>query len=103
MHGDFSRFSLEPDAPWTWTRVLFQQGRLPLDADFNAQAAIFLALYRQLARDLIGEHGGPKDKLGFEITRGTDNRLTIGEGHYWVAGWPIENEDKLFLDDQPSF
>ena len=77
MQGDFSRFSLLPADSWAraaltragrggvaldldhgaWTRVLFQQGRVQLDADLNEQTAAGLALHRRLARDVIGEHG----------------------------------------------
>src|SRR5690348_4223905 len=88
MQGDFSRFMLEPPGPWT--RVLFQQGKIQLDADHNNQAAVFLALFRRLARDLIGEHGGPAKSAGFGVSV-QQGRFVIGEGRYWVDGWQIEN------------
>jgi Family of unknown function (DUF6519) len=98
MQGDFSRFALTPAAPWT--RVLFQQGRVQLDADLNEQTAVATALYRRLARDLIGDHGGPEDDLGFAITI-SGNSLRIGRGRYWVAGWPVENpESELPFENQ---
>jgi Family of unknown function (DUF6519) len=52
MQGDFSRLTL--DSPYT--RVLLQQGRPLLDADWNEQAAILLNQIRTLARGLYGSN-----------------------------------------------
>jgi len=77
MKGDFSRLTF--DATKHFRRVLMQQGRVQLDADWNEQTAILLHHLQSLAKDLIGEHGGPADlidsvngnvlkrNLGFEI------------------------------------
>lgn len=75
MKGDFSRLTF--DAAKHFTRVLQQQGRVQLDADWNEQSAILLHYLQTLASDLIGDHGGPKDdvdgkvikrkKLGFDL------------------------------------
>lgn len=61
MKGDFSRLTF--DARKHFSRVLQQQGRVQLDADWNEQSAILLHYLQTLAGDLIGEHGGPKDRL----------------------------------------
>jgi Family of unknown function (DUF6519) len=51
-----------------FARVLMQQGRVQLDADWNEQMDILLHYMRTLAADLIGPHGGPDGpELGFEI------------------------------------
>lgn len=76
MKGDFSRLTF--DVTKHFSRVLMQQGRVQLDADWNEQTAILLHYLQTLAKDLIGEHGGPADivdstnnvlkrNLGFEI------------------------------------
>jgi hypothetical protein len=77
MKGDFSRLTF--DVTKNFRRVLMQQGRVQLDADWNEQTAILLHYLQSLAKDLIGEHGGPADitdgvsgnvlkrNLGFEI------------------------------------
>lgn len=108
MHADFSRFSAEPEAPWT--RVLHQQGRVPLDQDLNAQVAIELAMHRAMMRDLLGPHGAPQagqggEAPGFAITGkiGTAGGLVAGPGRYWVEGWPVRNEAPLALRAQPAF
>jgi hypothetical protein len=63
MKGDFSRETF--DAYHHYAGVLFQQGRVQVDADFNEQHAISNYTSRSLARDLIGPHGGPAENLGF--------------------------------------
>ncbi len=52
MHGDFSRITFRPDE--LFTRVLMQQGRPQLDADFNELMSIVLHWQRELAKDMIG-------------------------------------------------
>ena len=58
MKGDFSRDTFDPTKGFS--RVLMQQGRVQLDADWNEQAAILLHYLRTLAADLIGPCAGPK-------------------------------------------
>jgi hypothetical protein len=93
MKGDFSRVTFDPRK--NFTRVLMQQGRVQLDADWNEQAAILLHYLRTLAADVIGPFGGPKEGLGFEIAKveanGKLSDLTIGPGHYYVDGLLCEN------------
>jgi len=93
MKGDFSRLVFDPDKQYT--RVLMQQGRVQLDADWNEQAAILLHYLERLAADLIGPFGGPKDDLGFAIAPVVENdeisKLTIGKGRYYVDGLLCEN------------
>ncbi len=93
MRGDFSRDTF--DASKHFCRVLMQQGRVQLDADWNEQASISAHYLRCLAMDLIGAHGGPGD--GFRISRIPASAkqpladLGIAAGHYYVAGLLCEN------------
>lgn len=86
MKGDFSRNTF--NAHHHFTRVLMQQGRVQLDADWNEQTSILLHYLRTLAADVIGDHGGPADGLGFEIKvpEDEDGVFAISEGHYYVDG-----------------
>lgn len=89
MKGDFSRDTFHRQHHFS--RVLMQQGRVLLDADWNEQTSILLHYLRTLAADLIGPHGGPDE--GFEITC-SDERpcdFMIGRGHYYVDGILCEN------------
>jgi hypothetical protein len=83
-----------------------QQGRVQLDADWNAQVAIQLRYLRMLATDLIGPHGGPSD--GFAITdkAASGGQLTgdfsITQGRYYVGGWPCENDGDVLYRSQST-
>ena len=109
MKGDFSRVTFDPRK--NFTRVLMQQGRVQLDADWNEQAAILLHYLQTLAADLIGPYGGPEKYWGFEIVpvSSANRKLTdlkIGNGRYYVDGLLCENvvgaEDVLY-SKQPGF
>jgi hypothetical protein len=106
MSGDFSRRTFDPTK--RYSGVLMQQGRVQLDADWNEQVAIGLHQLRALARDLIGEDGGPKDRAGFKIgaptsadgLRGGD--FTISPGPYYVQGILCENAEATSFRKQPD-
>jgi hypothetical protein len=57
MKGDFSRLTF--DSKKRYTRVLLQQGRVLLDADWNEMVEIHRHDLRNVMRDLIGPYGGP--------------------------------------------
>jgi uncharacterized protein DUF6519 len=84
MKGDFTRVTNHAGV----TRVLMQQGRVQLDADWNELVAIVVESQRRLAADLIGLWGGPAGDVGFKITNPTANPLDfeISPGTYYVDG-----------------
>lgn len=88
MKADLTRDTFYPFKHYD--RVLMQQGRVQLDADWNEQAAILLHYQRILAADLIGPAGGPQSNLGFGISAlvptSTAADFQIGFGHYYVDG-----------------
>jgi Family of unknown function (DUF6519) len=97
MHGDFSRDSYRRDN--NFTRVLLQQGRLLVDADWNEQTAIVLNYLRSLAMDLIGWHGGPdvdtdSKKVpnggAFAVKLDKDKKAVYNPGRYYIDGWLIQ-------------
>jgi hypothetical protein len=95
--------------PRRYTRLIFQQGRPPIDADFNEAHEIQLQMLRSYAADLIGDQGAVGG--AFEITpeRGAEEGgthpvkdLTIGTGRYYVDGMQCENgADAVKLSTQP--
>lgn len=120
MKSDISRQTFDPAKHFS--RVLLQQGRVTLDADWNEQAAIAAHYLRTLATDLIGPHGGPAANAGFEIQRNPDaaappspatgkppldlsgeSDLFIGPGRYYVAGLLCENEAPIPVLAQPDY
>ncbi|MBK9940761.1 MAG: hypothetical protein IPP13_03965 [Kouleothrix sp.] len=100
MQGDFTRNTFTPLKHFR--RVLMQQGRVILDADFNEQAAIVLQYLQALAADLIGWHGGVEK--GFLIEPGPANDFAIRRGHYYVEGVLCDSQGDtrpLSYSDQP--
>ncbi len=110
MYGDFARVTF--DALKQRTRVLMQQGRVQLEADWNEQVAILLYLARTMMKDLVGPSGGPAGNCGFAIMtrewlrtspQADDKRdllqrflkdaadFIIGSGHYYVDGILCDN------------
>ena len=121
MKGDFTRDTFDPTK--YFSRVLMQQGRVQLDADWNEQTSILLHYLRTLAKDILGPHAGPASDMGFEILTqhaGPDviakklpawefdggrrevlqeaikqGDLVIGPGRYYVQGMLVENEKAI--------
>ena len=94
--GDFTRDTFHRAKHFS--RVLMQQGRVQLDADWNEQTSILLHYLRTLAADLIGPHGGPAapnadagEGFIIQATSSPSNDFTIGIGRYYVEGVLCEN------------
>ncbi|HLY02195.1 MAG TPA: DUF6519 domain-containing protein [Candidatus Cybelea sp.] len=99
MKGDFTRVTFDPGREFY--RVLMQQGRLQLDADWNEQIAILLHRFETLAADVFGAHGGPATECGFAVFQ--DNKgIWISRGRYYVEGLQCENHDVLKLEPPQS-
>lgn len=112
FRGDFTRDTFDPMK--AFSRVLMQQGRVQLDADWNEQVSILLHSLRNMACDLGGPHWGPADfgdkTAGFRIIplKDTNNDFCIGEGHYYVNGILCEaiipkNGKFLTYRNQPDY
>jgi hypothetical protein len=93
MKGDFSRFPDERNS--NFAGVLHQQGRVLLDADWNAQTAIATGWQDTAGQDIIGADVAavPADQPdGFRIASathaaGTTNvQLTVKPGRVWADG-----------------
>jgi hypothetical protein len=125
MKNDITRNTF--DAAKNFSRVLMQQGRVQLDADWNEQVSILLRYLRSLAADIIGAAGAPSAACGFELV--IDNKrldqlisdlgkeeekdrlqellkkqkLLISPGRYYVDGWLVENGYFVSFFHQPHF
>ncbi len=89
MKADFTRRTF--NATKHYSRVLMQQGRMIIDADWNEQVAIHHHYLRRLAADVIGPCGGPAANLGFTVAPIADLKLNAADfqlswGHYYVDG-----------------
>lgn len=125
MKGDFTRDTFDP--VMQFSRVLMQQGRVQLDADWNEQISILLHYLRTLAADIVGPHAGPDgDDLGFALIRDSaewediapdddderkihvkdeleNNNVLIGAGRYYVDGILVENPRAILYDEQHGY
>lgn len=105
MKGDFSR--LPDERSENFAGVLHQQGRVLLDADWNAQTAITVGWQDTAGRDIIGAGVAAvpaDDQDGFKIVSAahaagtTDVQLTVNPGRVWADGLLA----RLFDESSPS-
>src|SRR5688572_17163587 len=100
MKGDISRTTF--DVGKQYSRVLMQQGRVTVDADFNEQTDILLHYLRSLASDMIGPFAAPTVGGGFDLSLDSaEGNLIISAGRYYVDGILIVNEAECSYKDQP--
>ncbi len=90
MKGDFTRFSYDPQQ--RYSRVLKQQGRVDLDADWNEAVEIFTQLERSEARDVIGPSGVPEASNGYRVIVTPGGELAVTRGRIYVHGIQCSNE-----------
>lgn len=131
MKGDFSRFTF--DSKNRYSRVLMQQGRVQLDADWNEQLNISAYRTETEITDFIGQNGAPESPidskakeayLGDLNYQSTSFRITtevadsskkaansskeaanvfIGPGRYYVEGMLFENHVPVAFNQQPDY
>jgi hypothetical protein len=101
MQGDFSRNTFDPTKHFS--RVLMQQGRVQLDADWNELNAVVFHYLRTLARDVFGPHGAKDTRAekGFNITNYANGDFHISPGHLYVDGLLCENDERWGSDGRP--
>jgi hypothetical protein len=101
MKGDFSRDTFDPGKHYA--RVLMQQGRVQLDADWNEQQSIHHYRIATESTDVVGASGAPLHNPGFKLTTTADGKsLIIGAGRYYVGGLLCENESDVAYAAQPD-
>jgi nitrous oxidase accessory protein NosD len=90
MKGDFTRSTFRPAK--RYSRVLQQQGRVQLDADWNEEVEIERHLRETGLLDVIGHCGAPTDENGggFRLILDGDD-LAVTRGRMWVDGILCEN------------
>ncbi len=108
MQADLSKPFRHPRKHYR--RVLMQQGRVQLDADWNEQVDILLHYLQALAADLTGPHGTPvladgSPGSGFDIEEDEEllRDFLILPGHYYVDGILCENDRVRRYTRQPDF
>jgi hypothetical protein len=100
MKGDFTRFTYSQRDHYS--RVLQQQGRVQLDADWNEQAEICAHRDVALAADLIGPSGAPREGGGFAVSCADGGDLKLSAGRLYVGGTLCELETETTYLEQPD-
>lgn len=94
MKSDISRQTFDPRKHYS--RVVMQQGRVQLDADWNEQQDIMLHHIETQARDVIGASGASLAQGGFALTFTPDSSdLIISPGSLYVDGILCELEEEM--------
>jgi Family of unknown function (DUF6519) len=100
MKGDFSSDTSKAALLAGYTRVLLQQGRPLLDADFNEQSAIHQDYLRKLVVDLMGLGWRPRAGQ-FSMVPGPAGVIQISPGGYYVDGIRCDNPAVCTFTEQP--
>lgn len=91
MRSDISRSTF--DARKHYIKVIMQQGRVQVDADWNEQADIVQHRFQTEGRDVIGQYGVPMRDGGFAVAFTPDQRdLVIYPGRLYIDGVLCELE-----------
>lgn len=99
MNGDFARVTFDRTA--RFSRVLLQQGRILLEADFNEQSAIHHHFLRTLVVDLIGRRWRAGAGFSIAINPQRTADFIITRGHFYVDGILCENDADRSYSSQP--
>ena len=91
MKGDFSRSTFRRDHSYSGVRM--QQGRVPLDADWNEQVDIGDALRRRAVADIIGGCCIPASAPDSYRVTVEGGQLRVAPGRAWVQGILAERAD----------
>ncbi len=102
MKGDFTRFTFDPKKHFN--RVLMQQGRVILDADWNEQSDIQKHIRETEDSDVIGPSGAPIDFAGFKVEVAPDGReLILSTGRMYVNGILCELDAHILYFESVAF
>ncbi len=102
MKADIGRMTFDPAK--RFARVVLQQGRVQVEADWNEQVAILLHAVRTLAADLVGPWGGSPGAFWIAPISGVLRDVSIGSGHYYVDGVRVDNDaDDARYSGQPYY
>ena len=101
MKADFTRRTYRKRKHYR--KVLMQQGRVQVDADWNEQLSIDQHYERVSLSDIIGDTGTKIDPLnpngGFKVVQLSSGDIGIGRGKYYVDGLICENDSDLIVND----
>jgi hypothetical protein len=99
MVADIARVTYDPSRQYR--SLIYQQGRVTLEADNNEAIALEAEALRLETIDIIGPLGTPDD--GYKVAPvGTDG-LAIGPGILYLGGWRLEHDKAVDILKQPDW
>src|SRR5215208_3240836 len=106
MKADISRDTFHPTRDVR--RVIAQQGRPWLDADWNEQVSALLHRLETLAADVMGEHAAVGDGFNVEQNRDQANKqkprtFAVRPGRYYVHGLMCESDAFIKVETPDKF
>ena len=105
MGSDRARVSYDPSRHWRG--VVYQEGRVTLEADWNEAETIAAEENREQLLDIVGPSGSPDD--GYKVVPVVDGNgnatgdLTITAGTLYVGGERMVLDSDLDYADQPDW
>src|SRR5579862_9113370 len=100
MVADIARVTYDPTRQYR--SVIWQQGRVTLEADNNEAAALEGEALRLETIDIIGPTGTPDNGYAVGSGKGPGG-VTIGKGTFYLGGWRLELDAEIDLSKQPDW
>ena len=100
MVADIARVTYDPTRQYR--SLIYQQGRVTLEADNNEGAQLETEALRLETIDIIGPAGTPDD--GYKVGSGSGpGGVAIGDGIYYLGGWRLKLDAAIDLSAQPDW
>jgi hypothetical protein len=97
MVADTARVTYDPTRQYR--SLIYQQGRVTLEADNNEAEMLSSEALRLETIDIIGPQGTPDN--GFAVGSGKGpGGITIGKGIYYLGGWRLRLDTAIDLSEQ---
>ncbi|HEY1880842.1 MAG TPA: DUF6519 domain-containing protein, partial [Caulobacteraceae bacterium] len=99
MVADIARVTYDPTRQYR--SVIYQQGRVTLEADNNEAEALEGEALRLETIDIIGPAGTPDN--GYQVTSGTGPAgFDVGPGIFYLGGWRLEQDAAVDVPGNPN-
>jgi hypothetical protein len=99
MVADIARITYDPTRQYR--SLIYQQGRVTLEADNNEAATLASEALRLETIDIIGPSGTPDDGYGVGSGKGPGG-VTIGHGTFYLGGWRVRLDQDFDLPSVPE-
>ena len=100
MVADLARVSYDPTREYR--SLVYQQGRVTLEADNNEAEMLQAEALRLETIDIVGPSGTPDN--GYAVSSGAGpGGVVVGKGSFYLGGWRLELDKPVDLSKQPDW